>query len=159
MDEEIFDEKIKMPETKIVEETTFKSFIHNNEICEEIVKWGKANNYALEKAKIYKRLKAYIGFGDGFFIKATKLPPVPGGWAVTVEEFKPVYRIIALNVDENGTINTYIAKMMKEYEKDGLKMILNEESYNSYGALLRDLKVIGHPVLINAFEDFVENMR
>lgn len=159
MDEELFDEKIKMPETKIIEETTFKSFIHNNEVCEEIVKWGKENNYALEKAKLYKDLKAYIGFGEGFFIKAIKLPPVPGGWAVTVEEFEPTNRTIALNVEENGTINPYILKMMKEYEKDGLKMILNEEAYNTYGALLRDLKVIGHPLLINDFEDFVENMR
>ena len=140
MDDELFEEKLKMPETKIVEETTFKSFIHNNEICEEIVKWSKENNHSIEKAKFYKELKAYIGFGEGFFIE-------------------PEYRIIALNVDESGEINTYIARMMKEYENEGLKMILNEEAYNTYGALLRDLKVVGHPVLINAFEDFVENMR
>lgn len=38
-------------------------------------------------------------------------------------------------------------------------MDLADEVYESYGAYLRDLKVIGHPLLINAFEDFIENMR
>lgn len=160
MSDKLFDEEqIIMPKTEIVKETTFKSFIHNNEICDEIVKWGKANSYEVQKAKNYKKLNAYIGFGDGFFIQAIKLPPVPGGWKVTVEKFEPTFRIIALNVDENGTVNTYMAKMIKEYEKDGLKTVLSDETYDSYGTLLRDLKVIGHPILINAFEDFVENMR
>ena len=49
--------------------------------------------------------------------------------------------------------------MIDEYEKDGLKMILADEWYESYGTVLRDLKVIGHYVVINAFEDFIENMR
>ena len=49
--------------------------------------------------------------------------------------------------------------MIEEYEKEGLKMELADETYESYGTYLRDLKVMGHPVLINTFEDFIENMR
>ena len=49
--------------------------------------------------------------------------------------------------------------MMEEYEKDGLKMDLADEWYESYGTVLRDLKVTGHYVVINTFEDFIENMR
>ena len=50
-------------------------------------------------------------------------------------------------------------KMMDEYVKEGLKMELSDNTYESYGTHLRDLKVTGHPVLINNFEDFIENMR
>ena len=49
--------------------------------------------------------------------------------------------------------------MMDEYVKEGLKMELSDTAYESYGTYLRDLKVTGHPVLINTFEDFIENMR
>ena len=49
--------------------------------------------------------------------------------------------------------------MMEEYVKEGLKMELAENIYESYGTHLRDLKVVGHPILINNFEDFIENMR
>ena len=38
-------------------------------------------------------------------------------------------------------------------------MILPDEWYESYIPVLRELKVIGHYVVINAFEDFIENMR
>ena len=38
-------------------------------------------------------------------------------------------------------------------------MEMAEKPYESYGTLLLDLKVTGHPVLINTFEDFIENMR
>ena len=40
-----------------------------------------------------------------------------------------------------------------------VKMELAENIYESYGTHLRDLKVVGHPILINNFEDFIENMR
>ena len=69
-------------------------------------------------------------------------------------------RIIPLNV-KPGTneVNRFILKMMDEYVKEGLKMELSDEVYESYGTYLRDLKVTGHTVLINTFEDFIENMR
>lgn len=141
-------------------ETTFSSVIHNNEVCDEIVKWGNKNGYPLQKAKLYNKMDGYVGFSaDNYYIKATRLPPIPGGWKVVVEPYEAEERIIPLNVNAAGEINRFILKMMDEYKKEGLAMELAETSYNSYGTVLRDLKVIGHPVIINAFEDFIENMR
>ncbi len=148
-----------MPE--ILTETTFSSVIHNNEVCDEIVKWGNANGYPLQKAKLYNKMDAYVGFSpDNYFIKATRLPPIPGGWKVVVEKYEAEERIIPLNVNPTtGEVNKFILKMMDEYVKDGLKMVLDDKWYESYGTHLRDLHVIGHNVVINAFEDFIENMR
>ena len=86
--------------------------------------------------------------------------PVPGGWDVTVETYDAETRIIPLNVNkETGEANRFILKMIEEYKKEGLTMEMEEKWYESYGTYLRDLKVTGHPILINAFEDFIENMR
>lgn len=147
--------------SEILAETTFPSVIHNNEVSEEIVKWGNKNGFPLKKAKLYNKMDGYVGFSpDNYFIKATRLPPVPGGWKVVVEKYESEERIIPLNVKKDSIeINRFILKMMEEYEKEGLKMELAEGSYESYGLYLRDLKVSGHPVLINTFEDFIENMR
>ncbi len=147
--------------SEFLAETVFPSIIHNNEVSEEIVKWGNANGYPLQKAKLYNKMGGYVGFSpDNYFIKATRLPPIPGGWQVVVEKYEAELRIIPLNVKPGTTeINRFILKMMDEYAKEGLKMELDEKSYESYGTWLRNLKVTGHPVLINNFEDFIENMR
>ena len=137
--------------SEILATAEFSSVIHNNEVCDEIVKWGNANGYPLTKAKLYNSLGgAYVGFAPGYMIKATRRPPVPGGWDVVVETYEAETRIIPLNVNnETGETN----------KKEGLTMEMAETWYESYGTYLRDLKVTGHPILINAFEDFIENMR
>ena len=129
--------------SEILATAEFSSVIHNNEVCDEIVKWGNANGYPLTN-----------------MIKATRRPPVPGGWDVVVETYEAETRIIPLNVNnETGETNRFILKMIEEYKKEGLTMEMAETWYESYGTYLRDLKVTGHPILINAFEDFIENMR
>lgn len=147
--------------SEVLATAEFSSVIHNNEVCEEIVKWGNKNGYPLTKAKLYNSLGgAYVGFALGYLIKATRRPPVPGGWDVTVETYDAETRIIPLNVNkETGEANRFILKMIEEYKKEGLTMEMEEKWYESYGTYLRDLKVTGHPILINAFEDFIENMR
>ena len=147
--------------SEVLATAEFSSVIHNNEVCEEIVKWGNKNGYPLTKAKLYNSLGgAYVGFAPGYLIKAARRPPVPGGWDVTVETYDAETRIIPLNVNkETGEANRFILKMIEEYKKEGLTMEMEEKWYESYGTYLRDLKVTGHPILINAFEDFIENMR
>ncbi len=146
--------------SEILAEATFPSFIHNNEVSEEIVKWGNKNGFPLQKAKLYNKMEGYVGFSpDNYFIKATRLPPIPGGWKVVVEKYEAEERIIPLNVTKEGEVNRFILKMIDEYIKEGLKMDMSDTVYESYGSYLRDLKVSGHPVLINTFEDFIENMR
>lgn len=47
---------------EVLAKTTFSSVIHNNEVCDEIVKWGNANGYPVTKAKLQNKLDAYVGF-------------------------------------------------------------------------------------------------
>ena len=101
--------------TDILAKTTFPSVIHNNEICDEIVKWGNANGFPLKKAKMQSKLDAYVGFSPEYMIIAKRLPPIPGGWDVVVEKYQPEERIIPLNVKAGTTeINRFIVKMIDE---------------------------------------------
>ena len=147
--------------SEILAETTFTSVVQKNEVCDEIVKWGNANGFPLQKAKLYNKMDSYVGFSpEGYYIKANRLPPIPGGWKVVVEKYEPEERIIPLNVKKDtGEVNKFILKMMEEDEKDGWNMDLADERDDSDGTVLRDLKVTGHYVVINTFEDFIENMR
>ena len=96
--------------SEVLATAEFSSVIHNNEVCEEIVKWGNKNGYPLTKAKLYNSLGgAYVGFAPGYLIKATRRPPVPGGWDVTVETYDAETRIIPLNVNkETGEAKTIL---------------------------------------------------
>ena len=119
--------------SEILAEATFPSVIHNNEVSEEIVKWGNKNGFPLKKAKLYNKMDGYVGFSpDNYFIKATRLPPVPGGWKVVVEKYDAEERYIPLNVTADRTVNRFILNMIEEYEKEGLNLVLNAETYESY---------------------------
>lgn len=156
-----------MSENKVLAVTTFSSVVHNNEVGAEIVKWGNANGYPLQKAKLSNALEGYVGFAPEYIIIARRQPPIPGGWDVAVESFEPETRTIPVNVKEvvaaDGTktyeINKFIVKMIEEYHKEGLQIEIGAEASDVYGFAVRDLICSGHPVLINNFEDFIENMR
>ena len=146
-------------EMAVVKKGELPSVIHNNECSEAIVKWGNANGYPLIKAKMFDAMGTYVGFSKNYFIRADRRPPIPGGWDLTVEEFEPETRIIPLNTDKDGVVNRFVLKMVEEFEKEGLEMKLADTWYDSYGYVLRDLSVTGHPLLITNFEDIIENMR
>ena len=59
---------------EVLAKTTFSSVIHNNEVCDEIVKWGNANGYPVTKAKLQNKLDAYVGFSPEYMILAKRLP-------------------------------------------------------------------------------------
>ena len=100
--------------SEILAQTTFTSVVQKNEVCDEIVKWGNANGFPLHKAKLYNKMDAYVGFSpEGYYIKAKRLPPIPGGWEVIVEKYELEERIIPLNVNkETGEVNKFILKMI-----------------------------------------------
>ena len=133
-------------EMAVVKKGELPSVIHNNE-CSEA------------KAKMFDAMGTYVGFSKNYFIRADRRPPIPGGWDLTVEEFEPETRIIPLNTDKDGVVNRFVLKMVEEFEKEGLEMKLADTWYDSYGYVLRDLSVTGHPLLITNFEDIIENMR
>ena len=146
-------------EMAVVKKGELPSVIHNNECSEAIVKWGNENGYPLIKAKMFDAMGTYVGFSKNYFIRADRRPPIPGGWDLTVEECEPETRIIPLNTDKDGVVNRFVLKMVEEFEKEGLEMKLADTWYDSYGNVLRDLSVTGHPLLITNFEDIIENMR
>lgn len=156
-----------MTDGKILVKTTFPSVIHNDEISNEIVKWGKANGYPVHKAKLVSSLEAYVAFAPAYFIAAKRQPPIPGGWDVTVESFVPETRDIPVNVKKmtapDGSvtyeINKFILKMIDEYIKEGLQVQIGEDVDNSYGFLVRTVHCTGNSVLLDNFENFVEDMR
>jgi len=156
-----------MVDDKIIARTDFPSLIHNAEVCDEIVKWGNNNNYPLQKAKLITKLDAYVGFAPEYMIVAKRKPPVPGGWTVTVEKYEPETRIIPVNVkkvkadDGNSdyVINKFVLKMMEEYRKEGLTISVSDTPSEIYGSMTREITATGHPILVESFEEFIDNMR
>ena len=99
-------------------------------------------------------------------ITAEKLPPIPGGWRVRVESFAPDEREIMVNVavrEEGGVpkgeINSLVLKMLDEYRKEGLELTVDDEVKDFFGNAVRVIKAVGHPILLEMLEEFIENMR
>ena len=156
-----------MPDNKIIATTDFPSLIHNAEVCGEIVKWGNNNKYPLQKAKLITKLDAYVGFAPEYMIVARRKPPIPGGWTVTVEKYEAETRVIPVNVkpvkkadgSSDYEINKFVLKMMDEYRKEGLTIDISNTPSEVYGSMTREITATGHPILVEAFEEFIDNMR
>lgn len=154
-----------MPD-KVLFETTLPSIIHNNEVAKELVKIGKEQNFPIEKAKYYTKLENYAGFGVDYMIVADRLPPIPGGWKVKIVSFEPERRQVMVNVrlkEEDGKtvgeINNLVMRMIEEFRKDGLKIEIEDECTEFYGNPVRVINVVGHTILQDDFENFIEGMR
>ncbi len=146
--------------------TTLSSIIHNNEICDELIKIGKEQNYPITKAKFYKKLEKYVGFGEKYMVTAKKLPPIPGGWDVEIISFEPQERHIMVNVSLierdgkiYGEVNKLVLRMLDEYKKEGLNISIDAEHKEFYGNPVRQITAIGHPILLELLEEFIEDMR
>ena len=154
-------------ETTVVYTQTLPSLVHNNEIGSELIKVGKTQNYIIEKVKNYTKLNQYIGFGKNYMITAKRLPPIPGGWNLEILTFSPEKRELMVNVkiskDDNGNlvgeVNSLVVRMIEEYKKEGLFIEVEQEPKEIYGNFVRFIHAEGHPLLLDSFEDFIENMR
>ncbi len=147
--------------------TTLPSLVHNNEIGEELVRIGGEQNYPVSKAKLYRKIDKYAGFGPDYMITADRLPPIPGGWQVEIKSFQPEKRQIMVNVKPEtgadgkicGKINNLVLRMIEEYKKEGLLIAIGEECQEFYGNTVRVINVSGHRILVDDFEGFIEDMR
>lgn len=152
---------------KVLYSTTLSSVIHNNEICNELVKISVQENYPIQKAKWQDKMESYVGFSQEVIIVAEKLPPIPGGWKVTISDFEPGYHEMLVpiksKIDENGKetgeINRYVLQMLGEFTKEGLKIEVSDEYEKVYGAVAKKIKAWGHPFLLDKLDEFIENMR
>ena len=151
---------------KVILQATLPSIIHNREIVEEILKFGKEKNYPVQKAKFSTPLEKYVGFAKEYMVTADRLPPIPGGWNLQIISFQTEEKEIMLNVqvkEENGKmigeINKLVMRMLDEYRKEGLDIEVQEEPQKFYGNWVRVLKAVGHPIILDQLEDFIENMR
>ena len=151
---------------KLLFETAFSSVIHNNEIAAELVKIAQEQGYPVQKAKLYKQLERYAGFAKNYLVTAEKRPPIPGGWLIRIEEFAPEERIFMANVEREdtggrkaGELRSLIVRMFDEYKKDGLEITVSESIKEFFGNPVREVKAVGHPIILDMLEDFIDNMR
>ena len=152
---------------KLLFEKTLPSIVHKNEINEELAKVAAAAGYPIGKVRWLDKLEAYVGFAGNYYAKAMQLPPIPGGWEVRVKDFMPESRTLLVNVQkktapdgkEEYHINKFVLQMLDEYRKEGLDVKVKDDLEEVYGATARKLEAKGHPILLDALEDFIENMR
>ncbi len=143
------------------------SIIHNNEICEELVKISAREGYAIKKAKWNNTLEKYVGFSREHMITAEKLPPIPGGWHVEVSGFEECYHEFLVPIksvldsagNEKGEINKFVLQMLEEFKKEGLTIEVSNEYEKVYGSLAKKIRAWGHFLLIDKLDEFIENMR
>lgn len=154
-------------EKKILYTTNLPSIIHNDEICAELVKISVREGYPVQKAKWNNALDKYVGFSLEHVITATKLPPIPGGWAIEISAFEESYHEMMVPVksrldaggNEKGEINKFVLQMLDEFRKEGLKIEVGNEYEKVYGSLAKKVRAWGHPILLDKLDEFIENMR
>lgn len=156
-----------MENEKILFEKKLPSVIHKNEINEALGAVVAAAGYPVGKVRWVEKMEAYAGFAGSYYAKAKQLPPIPGGWDVRVKNFTPEERTLLVNVQQKTTadgkveyqLNKFVLQMFDEYRKEGLDVAISDDLEQVYGSMARRVEAKGHPFLLDALEDFIENMR
>ena len=151
----------------ILFEKQLPSVVHKNEINVELGKVAAEAGYPVGKVRWVEKLEAYAGFAGSYYVRAKQLPPIPGGWSVRVKAFTPEARTLLVNAQKKRTstgaeeyqLNQFVLQMIEEYRKEGLNVEVSDELDQVYGAVARKVQAQGHPLLLDALEDFIENMR
>ncbi len=149
----------------ILAETVLPSTIYQDEIGQKLQEYAASQNYPVGRVKYSKVMDGYVGFGTDYYVIAEKMPPIPGGWAVSILSFSPKTTRFLVIISAKDDFNKpapalkFIVQMMEEYKKDGLVIVPTEDYEDVYGSRAQYYQVTGHPVLIDALEEFLENMR
>lgn len=150
--------------TEVLFTDTLPSTVYQEEIAKYLQNYACEKNFPVKSVKFKKKMDGYVGFSLDYYIIAKRLPPIPGGWEVQVHKFIPQQRkvVVAVKLDKDEKpVPTfkYLLKMIDEYTKEGLKIYATDEIVNLYGAKGQFYVAEGHPLLLDEFEQVVEEMR
>ena len=139
--------------TKRIDSTT-----HKNELPAVLREFAEKENYLVGRVRWSEGQERFFGYGQGYLVAASQLPPIPGGWDLSIEKSPIEKRKIWVPDTMLRSANTEsgLPRLLDSYLKEGLlfeEIEGNAMEHDVAGALYL---VIGHPRLIEMFEQVLD---
>ena len=92
-------------ENKAVKSDQVSSIVSRMELPAYLKKYGEENGCPVGRVRWSENQERFFGYGQGYVVAGKQLPPIPGGWELTIEETKIEKRKIQHKIQNINTIH------------------------------------------------------
>lgn len=134
------------------------STTHKSELPAYLRNFAEEKGYPVGRVRWSEGQERFFGYGQGYLVAAAQLPPIPGGWDLTIEKTPIEERKIWVpdTMLYPAKTDSGLPRLLDSYLKEGLLFEETEagESYHDVAGGVYLVK--GHPRLIDMFEQVLD---
>lgn len=139
--------------TKRIDSTT-----NRNELPTFLKNFATEENYPVGRVRWSEGQERFFGYGQGYLVAAAQLPPIPGGWDLSIEKTPIEEKKIWVPDTLLRSANTAsgLPRLLDSYLQEGLVFEELEANTMEYDVAGNIYLVKGHPRLIEMFEQVLD---
>ena len=147
-----------MAESSAILKETISSVIKRSELPRYLADFATEKGYPIGRVRWSENQQRFFGYGQGYLVSGTQLPPIPGGWELAVETSPIEKRNIWMpeTILRPAKTASGLPRLLDSYLLEGLLFEPTEEGEVYYDVAGQVYLVTGHPKLLDAFEQVLD---
>ena len=145
-------------ENRVMKSIQVSSVVSRTELPSYLKKYAEDNEYPVGRVRWSENQDRFFGYGQGYVVAGKQLPPIPGGWELTIEKTEIEKRKIWVPDTMLRAVQTKtgLPRLLDSYVQEGLVFRKTEEVEAFYEAAGEVFIASGHPRLLDTFEQVLD---
>jgi len=144
---------------EVILKETINSTTHKNEIPAFLKGFAGEKGYPVGRVRWSEGQGRFFGYGQGYLVAAQQLPPIPGGWELTIETATQEERKVWVPDTMLYAAKTAsgLPRLLDSYLIEGLLFEKAGDGVEVYHEAAGEVYLVkGHPRLIDMFEQALD---
>ena len=145
-------------ENRVMKSIQVSSVVSRTELPSYLKKYAEDNVYPVGRVRWSENQERFFGYGQGYVVAGKQLPPIPGGWELTIEKTEIEKRKVWVPDTMLRAVQTTtgLPRLLDSYVQEGLVFRKTEEVEAFYEAAGEVFIASGHPRLLDTFEQVLD---
>jgi hypothetical protein len=145
-------------ENRVMKSIQVSSVVSRTELPSYLKKYAEDNEYPVGRVRWSENQDRFFGYGQGYVVAGKQLPPIPGGWELTIEKTEIEKRKIWVPDTMLRAVQTKtgLPRLLDSYVQEGLLFTKTEEVEAFHEAAGEVYIASGHPRLLDTFEQVLD---
>ena len=145
-------------ENRVMKSIQVSSVVSRTELPSYLKKYAEDNEYPVGRVRWSENQERFFGYGQGYVVAGKQLPPIPGGWELTIEKTEIEKRKVWVPDTMLRAVQTTtgLPRLLDSYVQEGLVFRKTEEVEAFYEAAGEVFIASGHPRLLDTFEQVLD---
>lgn len=148
-----------MIDSNVIKEKRINSTNHRADLPGVLKQFAESEGYPVGRIRWSDGESRFFGYGQGYLVAAQQLPPIPGGWDLTIESAPKAERKIWIPDTMLIAVktNSGLPRLLDSYLQEGLEFEEIEDEDKTYHDVAGKVYLVkGNPRLIDMFEQVLD---